>query len=216
MPLRDESGASRHPFLVYLIGGIGAGKSEVINILQSWGVATFDLDEAGQRALCTQAVKTALKDAFGPEIFDEQGRVVRARLAQRVFSNSADLQRLNDITTPAIVQALEQWHASLPKETQLCVVEVSAYDGSSPRFPEPDEILAVVADEALRVQRACLRGMSEEDVRARIGAQPSDDERRMWADVVIENNAGRRELVAALFQWCVAHKMSLSDISRPS
>jgi dephospho-CoA kinase len=59
-----------------------------------------------------------------------------------------------------------------------------------------DLVLVVEADPETRVARLVQRGMTEEDARARIAAQATDDERRAVADVVLDNSGTPEELAA--------------------
>ncbi len=187
------------PRVVYVIGGIGSGKSSVSRRLAQLGAPVYDLDAAGHEALRLPDVKRELRDAFGPGVFDEAGEVARARLAQAAFATPEGTAELNRVTTAAIVGLLDEWLArQAAAGERTCVVEVSAYDGPQGRFPAPDETLAVVAPLEARVARAVAKGFDEADVRARIARQATDDERRAWADAVIVNDGTPEELNAAV------------------
>lgn len=190
------------PWTVYVIGGMGSGKSSFARALASDGVPTLDLDEVGHRALSDEGVLSALQDAFGPGIFDTKGRIDRKRLAKAAFGDSASLRALNEATTPFIVSAMQAWvEGERSHGHRLFVVEVSAYDGPSGRFPDPDETIAVVAPLEARVARAVAAGFAEEDVRARIGRQPSDRERAAWADEVVVNDGSVETLEQKAREW---------------
>lgn len=92
-----------------LTGGIACGKSFVGHLFQVYGVTIIDADvvareivEPGMPAL-QQIVK-----CFGAEILDESGALKRRSLRKIVFSSPEALQRLNEITHPAIHQRLEE------------------------------------------------------------------------------------------------------------
>lgn len=208
----DAGTAPVRPWTVYLIGGIGSGKSSVVARLREWGVPVCDLDEAGHRALCLPEVKGALRRAFGACVFDECGDIVRRALAREAFATPERTATLNRITTKSIVKLLDEWlarQAALAARrgdsAPVCVVEVSAYDGPNGRFPDPDEILAIVAPLEARIERAMTNGFEEKDVRARIARQPLDSERRAWADAVIENDGDMAQLHAAVDAWWLSH-----------
>lgn len=190
------------PCVIYVIGGIGSGKSSVSRRLAQLGAPVYDLDAAGHEALRLQDVKCALRAAFGTGVFDEAGEVARPRLAQAAFATPEGTAELNRVTTAAIVRLLDEWLArQAAAGERACVVEVSAYDGPQGRFPAPDETLAVVAPLEARVARAVAKGFSEVDVRARIARQATDDERRAWADAVIVNDGTPEDLDAAVDVW---------------
>ncbi len=211
----DAGAAPVRPWTVYLIGGIGSGKSSVVARLREWGVPVCDLDETGHRALCLPEVKDALRRAFGACVFDECGDVVRRALAREAFATPEGTATLNRITTKSIVKLLDEWlarQAALAARrgdsAPVCVVEVSAYDGPNGRFPNPDEILAIVAPLEARIERAMANGFEEKDVRARIARQPLDGERRAWAGAVIENDGDMAQLHAAVDAWWLSHSLN--------
>lgn len=200
------SGHSARPRVVYLIGGMGSGKSSVAARLRARGVPVYDLDEAGHEALRLPAVKGALRAAFGDGVLGADGEVARPTLARAAFATPEATEMLNRITTRAIVDLMEAWlRRQRTAGERRCVVEVSAYDGPDGRFPAPDEVLAVVAPLKTRVARAVAKGFSEADVRARISRQATDEERREWADVVIENDGSLAALERAVDAWWDAH-----------
>lgn len=188
--------------VVYVIGGMGSGKSSFSKALASEGVEVLDLDAVGHRALEDAGVVSKLREAFGPGIFDEAGAIDRKRLAKAAFADSDALLQLNEATTSFIVFEMLAWieHCAA-RGCGLCVVEVSAFDGPGGRFPEPDETVAIVAPLELRVARAVAAGYAEIDVRARIGRQPSDEARAKWADVVFENDGPVEELARKAREW---------------
>lgn len=192
----------RNPRVVYVIGGMGSGKSSFSKALASEGVEVLDLDEVGHRALGDAGVVSKLREAFGPGIFGEAGVIDRKKLAKAAFADSGALARLNEATTSFIVFEMQAWvERCAARGCSLCVVEVSAFDGPGGRFPEADETVAVVAPLELRVARAVAAGFAESDVRARIGRQPSDDARAEWADVVFVNDGSVDDLARKAREW---------------
>lgn len=63
---------------LFLIGGMGAGKSTARKALTDEGLAWIDLDQVGHEVLMWDTVKDDLRGAFGDDIFDENGEVVRS------------------------------------------------------------------------------------------------------------------------------------------
>ena len=181
-----------------LIGGIGSGKSTVSNLFLEQGAYCIDLDTIGQRQLFDADVKRELVEAFGADILNDARQVDRARLAERAFASDEATATLNAITHPRIISMLKKrLDRGENAGSGLCIIESSAYagPGSVDGLDEViDGIIAVVASEELRVARAVKRGMDEADVRARMARQATDEERRRWADYVIENNGSLADL----------------------
>lgn len=175
-----------------LIGGIGAGKSSVSAAFADLGAYTFDLDQIGHDVLRRTATIGLVKQAFGDDVIDASGQIDRSRLAAKAFASDDATERLNGITHPAIMEEAQRRVAlASDRGYPFAVVEVSAYDGPSANgfYHDASGIIAVVAPEQMRIERACAKGFSKEDVIRRIAQQPSDVDRRRWADFVIENDA---------------------------
>ena len=141
--------------------------------------------------------------AFGTDILDADGAVVRSALAAKAFATPQATAQLNEISHPRLIaDAKERLAAFAAEGRPACVVEISPYDGPQGSFgvftDMADATVAVVAPIELRVKRAVARGMDEADVRARMARQVSDEQRREWADYVIDNDADLDTLSARI------------------
>ena len=127
-------------------------------------------------------------------------------LAAIVFDDPAELRALEDISHPAINREIDRVLDAVPDDA-VVVLDMAILYGSRlgrdlPSGRGYDTVVVVEASEATRIERLVgQRGMSPGDARARIASQPSDDDRRSVADLVITNDgevAGLRLLVGAL------------------
>lgn len=85
----------------------------------------------------------------------------------------------------------------------MALVEVSAYDGPQGDYgQETDYLIAVLAPEDVRIQRALERGFTEDDVRHRIARQATDEQRREWANFVIENEGSLEDVRFSVESVC--------------
>ncbi|MBN2356326.1 dephospho-CoA kinase, partial [candidate division KSB1 bacterium] len=89
-----------------ITGGIGCGQSSVVKLLQdNHGAPVVSMDQAGRDAVEEHLeVRRQLRRAFGDSFFDADGNLHRARLAQLIFSDPAQRQKLNDIVHPVMLQ----------------------------------------------------------------------------------------------------------------
>lgn len=183
--------------VVALTGGIGSGKSTVSTLFAQLGAGVVNLDAVGHYVLTLPEVKYDLGRTFGMGIFDARGEVVRPLLAAAAFDTPEHTEWLNAVTHPVIERERARRVAELGALHEVVVVEVSVGGASRAEFPYANAVVTVCAPVGLRIQRACERGnQSEPDVRARIAAQATDEQRAAAADFIIEN-AGTLEEAAA-------------------
>jgi|GEM_PF-6807 len=183
---------------VFIIGGIGSGKSAVADCFATLGLPCLDLDKIGHEVLGFPEIKQNLVTAFSPEILNAEGCIDRKTLAARAFATPQSLEMLTKITSPAIKAELQKWLAAKRAEgSSFVLVEVSAFDGSNEYYTHMhDCLIAVCAPVEVRLARAVAKGFEKDDTARRIALQPSDDERRAWADYVIENDTNLAGLQA--------------------
>ena len=188
---------------VFVIGGMGAGKSTACKALADQGLAYIDLDELGHEILTWDVVKEDLAAVFGADILDDRGAVMRPVLASRAFDTATHTRVLNRITMPRIEDAFATRLAQLESEgCPAVVVEYSAFTNRSTSIARAASVVvAVVASEETRVARAVSAGWDEADVRQRIRRQITDDERRAFADVVFENDGTPQQLYDQVAAW---------------
>lgn len=192
-----------------LIGGIGSGKSTVGRLLSEYGAARIDLDVVGKSILDLPEVDAELKEVFGDEICAADGTLDRRALARVAFATPESQQQLEAITHPALARlAQEELDARAEAGCAVAIVEASAFRGRDGVFDwlidESRGIIAVIADEQIRFERAVAAGFAERDVRARMQRQATDDQRVAWADYIIENNGSLEDLqdaTQALWEW---------------
>ena len=188
---------------IFVIGGMGAGKSTASRALASQGIPLIDLDVVGHEALTIDVVSQELAAAFGPQVLDAQGNVIRGEVAAAAFASEQATQMLNGITQPRIRELLAQKLNALEREGQnFAVVECSAFTGKdSPFAAFASVIVAVTTPLEQRIARAVANGWNEADVRARIARQVSDEARLEAADVVFENSGSSEQLYNQVVSW---------------
>ena len=168
-----------------LLGGVASGKSFVANVLARHGGLVLDADRAGHETLTEPAVKHAIEQRFGSQVFDEHGDVIRKALGAIVFSDPAALRFLEELTHPRIGQRLlrqlEQGGNAVAAVLDAPVMLKAGWDGFC------SEIWFVDAPREVRLQRALERGWTAAQFAAREAAQESLEEKRRRSDRVISN-----------------------------
>ena len=192
---------------IFIIGGMGAGKSMATKALVEEGLPFIDLDEVGHEVLTRDYVKADLVEAFGEEILNAEGEVDRPALAAKAFVNEIQTSLLNSITMPRIEETFADRIDDLAKESEAVVVEYSAFKNRSISLAaDADCIIAVLAPLDMRIERAVAAGWDEEDVKRRIARQITDAERIEVADVVFHNDSTPEDLKRQVVEWWDAFK----------
>ncbi|MEU6475776.1 dephospho-CoA kinase [Streptomyces sp. NPDC047017] len=173
---------------VGLTGGIGAGKSEVSRLLVACGAVLIDADRIAREVVAPGTPGlAAVVDAFGQEILTEDGGLDRPRLGSIVFADPDRLAVLNAIVHPLVgarSRALEE--AAAEDAVVVHDVPLLTENGLAPLY---DLVIVVDASPGTQLDRLVrLRGMTEEDARARMAAQATREQRLEIADIVIDND----------------------------
>jgi dephospho-CoA kinase len=181
------------PLAVAITGGIGAGKSETLKAFARHGAEVISSDEIVHELLReNRDVRRALVKRLGPGIRDETGAVDRRRVAELVFADREQLDWLEGLLHPLVVERYLSWRAELaarPEPPALCVTEVPLlYEvGGESRF---DAVVAVVASPQARE----ARGRRPPDDREQ--RLLPDEEKARRADHVVVNEGTLDELDA--------------------
>jgi dephospho-CoA kinase len=173
---------------VGLTGGIGAGKSEVSRLLASYGAVLVDADLIAREVVAPGTPGLAAVVAeFGDGVLLPDGALDRPKLGSLVFADPARLAALNAIVHPLVRdRSAELERRAGPGDVLVNDVPLLAENGLAKVF---DLVVVVDAAEATRLDRLVrLRGMAENEARARMAAQSSREDRLAIADLVIDND----------------------------
>jgi dephospho-CoA kinase len=205
-----------------LTGGIGSGKSLVSSIFSSLGANCIDCDVLARKAVepGTQACKEILS-RFGASVFSADGSLDRQKMAQIAFNDSQALSDLNEITHPAVGNLMAQELAKIgelettSQRSQIVILEIPLLTSSTKQKYLLDSVIVVDADEETRFSRLVnSRKMDVLDVRARMAAQISRDDRLALSDYVIDNSSDEEHLkleVDKCWAWLKSQAFSKSS-----
>lgn len=176
--------------VIGLTGSIASGKSTAARYLESLGAHLVDADRLGHLAYepGTRACRSILS-AFGEDLAGDDGRIERRALAGRVFGRPKELERLTAIVWPEIRRQTKERLAALRASDPGGIVVLEAAVLLEAGWDDlVDEVWVLVTDPETAMRRALLRdGSDEAEVRRRIDAQLSNEERVRRAHVTIEN-----------------------------
>ncbi len=181
------------PKIIGITGGIGSGKSTIAREIASRGYVLYDTDKEAKRLIVESSeLKAVISALLGADVYE--GNTYRTDLvAQRVFSNPDLLRRLNALVHPAVRKDIEQ---TLPLYPSTPLLLESALLFESHLDDLCDLTICVTAPEDIRIARTMARDhVTEEQVRARIAAQMSEQECASKADIVLVND-GKRSIHA--------------------
>lgn len=194
---------------VGLTGGIGAGKSAVSRLLASYGAVIVDSDRIAREVVepGTPGLAAVVAE-FGDGVLAADGSLDRAKLGGIVFADADRLRALNAIVHPLVRDrsaALQE--AAGPDAVVVNDVPLLAENDLAGLY---DVVVVVDAAPATQLDRLVrLRGMAEDEARARMAAQATREQRLAIADIVVDNDGTQAELaerVRKLWEELVARK----------
>lgn len=180
---------------VGLTGGIGSGKSTVARAFEQHGALIVDADAIQRLVVAPGSAGLAeISAQFGPDMLTADGELDRSAMAKLVFADESARRRLEAITHPLIqAETLRQMAQAKPGQVVVhdipLLVELGRQD---------DYDLVVVVDAPLDVRLERLirdRGMTREAAMERINAQATTEQRRVVAEVWLDNDGTRDDLL---------------------
>ncbi|MCX7781393.1 MAG: dephospho-CoA kinase [Negativicutes bacterium] len=190
-------------YIIGLTGGIASGKSTVSKQLGELGAYVVDADQIARDIV--QPGEPAWKEIqrqFGPEILLADGSINRKKLGEIVFSDSEAREKLNRITHPRIeLAALQAIEKAKAEGYNIAVLDVPLLIESGWQRLV-DAVWVVYTDRETQLLRLMNRdNLTREAALSRIRSQMSLDEKKNYADIVIDNSGGhkdtRRQVLAA-------------------
>lgn len=194
-----------------LTGGIGSGKSTISALFAALGVPVIDADIIARQITIPGTDATArILQTFGTGIADTSGGIDRQRLAQRIFNNPIERERLEAILHPQIRSEMQRQLAALDAPYCLLVIPLLFETGQRDLV---DRVLVVNVDEGTQVTRVVARdGRSEAEVRAILSMQADRAQRLSMADDCISNTG---DLAALRGQVEALHRKYLALARKP-
>ncbi len=183
-------------WVVGLTGGVASGKTTVAQILKEEGAILLDADQIARELVAPHTPTWAeLITAFGTDIIDEQGAVLRKKLADLAFSDPHRRRRLNEILHPAIKKEIGRRLKEIEgKDSEAIVVVDAALLVETGDYREMDQLNVVTSTRAQQIERLRRRDGATQDQGQRIlAAQMPTEEKVKLADYVIHNDGPLEE-----------------------
>ena len=171
-----------------LTGGIASGKSTVAAMLRELGFDVIFADEISRRLLEPgQAAYEETVREFGREVVSADGKLDRKKIAAIVFADRARLDRLNGIIHPRVEAQIFKQFGEWEREGKSSVVFVeAALLVEAGYMKNLDGLVVTWCRPEQQMERLIARGMSEDEAKARIGAQMPVEEKLKLATYRID------------------------------
>jgi len=175
------------PWVLGLTGGIGCGKTAVSNMLEQLGITIVDAD-----IIARQVVKpksdglNAIVSKFGQSILLRDGTLNRSALRERIFTNSADKEWLNNLLHPLIRNKIYN-DLTAAKSPYVVLVAPLLFENALDKLC--NRTLLIDIPQNVQIERTASRdNVSVEQVKAIIAAQMSREDKQKKADDILNND----------------------------
>jgi dephospho-CoA kinase len=176
---------------VGLTGGIGSGKSTVLQMLAELGAAAIDADAISRATTAAGgAAIGAIAQRFGPDFIGPDGALDRARMREHAYADPDARKQLEDIIHPLVGrESARQVQAALDASVPCIVFDIPLLVESGRWRPQVDRVLVIDCSPETQVERVVARsGLEPKAVRAIMAAQAPRGLRLAAADIVICND----------------------------
>ena len=186
--------------IIGLCGGSGSGKSTICFCLSEMGAEIIDADKIARSLTDSDSpVLDNIRTTFGEGVFTQEGQLNRGALANIVFSDPAELKKLNAMIHPEITKQIQERlkHCQTTAIIDAAVLHQAGLDKLC------DKTVFVTAPKEIRLERIMKRdGISKEAAENRIHAQPTDQEYETVTDVTVCNDGSKtiREIAETILQ----------------
>ncbi|MGB9467214.1 MAG: dephospho-CoA kinase [Candidatus Acidiferrum sp.] len=171
-----------------LTGGIASGKSAVAGMLREMGFHVIDADALGHTLIepGRPAYEEIVRE-FGAGVTGTDGRIDRGKLAEVVFADRGNLQRLNAIVHPRVEEEIllkfSEWEESGVRDAVFVEAALLVEAGYQKTL---DGLVVAWCRPEQQMERLLARGLSEEEARRRIAAQMPAEEKLRYATEKID------------------------------
>ena len=176
-----------------LTGSIAVGKTYVCEVLRELGCHVLDADITAREVVAKGTKGLAeIVEHFGETVLTSEDELDRKKLGAIVFADKAKRQLLNSIVHPRVIDKQDQWLKTVEANDPLGIAVVDAAlmieSGGYRRF---DQLIVVWCEPAIQLKRLMLRdNLSESEAQTRIAAQMPQDEKKAFADHLINTSDG--------------------------
>ncbi len=185
--------------IIAITGSIGCGKTFLSNIIRSLGYVVFDADKWCKYLYYKPEFLKAIKQNF-PEVFENDGSFNKRKLRNLVFNDNSELKRLEKLIHPFLKQKLLNVIRQNAKTERVFFFDAALLYEMKWNIYCQAVILADV-DKNIQKQRVMTRDrISAEDFEKIVSVQMDNEQKKQFADVVINTDKTENLLKAELIQ----------------
>ena len=189
-------------YTVAVTGGIGCGKSSVIEILKKSSFETLDADKITHLILSENLdLKDKIKDQFGKQCLTSKGDVDREALGKIIFKREDQRNKLNSLIHPVVLKEIIDWRTYCENKGFMAAVEIPLLFECGWEGLSWNCIMSIEADLNIVKSRLLQRGLSADDIDLRLRAQWPVELKSELADISIQNNGTKEDLKKILQTW---------------
>lgn len=169
-----------------LTGGIGSGKSTVAGIFQVLGIPVFDADASARQLMESDVqLQKEVEALFGASAY-HAGKLNRKLIADIVFQDPFQLEKLNMIVHPATIRAAEEWAV---RQNAPYIIKEAALFFEAGSAEGMDYIIGVFAPQHIRINRVMKRdAVTRDEVLSRMKRQIQEEIKMRLCDFVLLND----------------------------
>ncbi len=168
-------------------GGIGSGKSFVLQAFNALGIPSYDADSRAKGLYDSDPQLLADVVSIAGQDVVRDGRLDRKVLASRIFSSVTLKEEVEALVHPAVMRDFDRWRSE--QDSPIVIMESAILMEHPALLESMDYKLVVTAPLETRIDRVALRdSATREQIMARMASQWGDDRRVAAADFVVEND----------------------------
>ena len=178
---------------VGLTGSIAVGKSFVLAVFSELGCHVLDADRTAREVVMpgTPGLAQIVRE-FGEGVLTAEGVLDRQKMASFVFAEEKKRLLLNSIVHPLVFEAQDLWlrerEAENPDGIAIIDAALMIESGGYRRF---EKLIVVWCEPEIQFERLIKRDrMSEDEAKRRIASQMPQEEKKKYADFLIDTSGG--------------------------
>lgn len=193
--------------IIGITGGIGSGKTTVCLIFENLGIPVYYADIQAKKLMNNnQLLKKKIKNLLGDDAYFANGKLNRAYVGDKIFSDKGLLAQINTLVHPVVQEDSKRWAEQFTRENTPYVLKEAALLVENGSYKSLDGLIVVTCPEDIRIQRVIKRDKTTfEAVMKRLKSQLPESDKVKVADFIV-NNDGKNALVPQV--WKIHQKLS--------